>query len=514
MKKLVLYIMIVLIISVYLVEANSVYVNEIMFNPSGNDNNKEFVEVVGINNLSNVVIGDLVSNDTLELLQYCEECNLSLIVEEEFDYSILNCSIYSVGTTIGNGLSNTEDAVFLYYNDSLIDTVYFGGGQEGYSYFYYNGSWGYSELEGGTPCINNIIEEGFINQSINKTTNLTTNTTVNISINTTINITINNSEVCNISLSLRLKDNKFVFSSGDAIKFYNDLSDKSYYYTINYWIDDYFNNTLKSLVETTNTNQKQWTANIDGKYEFAVIKSNLSFVNCTNINNKTFSEIKIFIVNDGEESVLQDKDSSVEFDEPKISGNYVSVAGELYKGDTTKTVFSVKFQCKKENNKLAKSQEFKTYLSKKFSTQKFAYKLSVKEIIQDCYSDAEIYYSGLGLDGETDVEGFERIIKNPVGVLDKNSSIGTYVENISLASAQTFSQNSNSNVNIDGHFEEISSSMFEINEENSTVSVSQRITGSAVEESLEIESSTTAFIDILIVVLILSAICLIFFKKW
>ncbi len=510
MKRFILYVFLLFILLPGFTNANQVYINEIMFNPLGSDNNKEFVEISGINNLSAYIIGDSVSNDSLEIMQYCEECNFSLIVEEEFDFSDLNCSIYSVGATIGNGLSNVEDAVFLYDNDSLIDSVYFGGGVEGHSYSGDNGSWDYSQVFGGTPCSENFVA----NSSINQTINTTINSTTNVSSNTTINTSVNNSDICNISLGLRLKENKSIFNNGDAIKFYNDISNNSYEYVISYWIDDYFNNTLKTLVKTANTNQKQWTANINNKYEFAVIKNELTFVNCTNINNKTTSEMQVFVVNNGDDFVLQNKDSSVEFSSAKISGNYVSVAGELYKGDTGKTVFSIKFQCKKENGKYQKSQELKIYLVDKFSSQKFSYKFSIKDIIGVCYSDPEILYSGLELDGTFDVEGFERVLIISTEIVDKNSSAQIVLVNNSLVAAQTFNDFNVSGVFIDEHFRNISDGIFQDNGKEVGNKVSQKITGSVIQEEFEIKNATTSFVDILIIVLILFVISLVFFKKW
>ncbi len=501
MKKFLLYALFFIVFTSY-VNANLIHINEVMFNPSGNDNNKEFVEITGTNNLSSYFIGDIVSNDSLELIHYCHECNFSLIVEEGFNYSDINCSIYSVGTTIGNGLSNEEDAIFIYNNVSLLEGVYFGGGLEGYSYSYDGLSWDYSQEVGGTPCAVNFVNNGTINQ------------TINTSINITTNVTVNNSETCNISLNLRLKENKTIFNNGDAIQFYNDISDSSYDYVISYWIDDYFNNTLKTLVETKNTNKKQWTANINDRYEFAVIRNKLTFVNCSNINNETGSEIQVFIVSAGESSFVQDKDSSVEFDNAKISGNYVSVSGELYKGDTTKTVFSIRFQCEKENGKYQKSQELKTYLTDKFSSQKFSYKFSIKEILDVCYSDAEIIYSGLGIEGKADVEGFVRQEIASAELVDKENSIQKIVSNNSLVTTQTFNEINGKEVFVDEHFRNISDGMFNDKESNLEFNVSQKITGSVIQEKIEIKDSATSFVNLLVVVLILFLIVLVFFKKW
>ncbi len=127
-------------------------INEIMYNPEGNDNNKEFVEIFSDEkiNLSDFLIGDTSSNDTLQKLKNGSK-HYYLIVEEEFNISGIVSSAYSAGTTIGNGL-NTDDSVYLYYNNSIVDNVsYTDSCESGYSLEYHNGSFCCSLYRGGTP---------------------------------------------------------------------------------------------------------------------------------------------------------------------------------------------------------------------------------------------------------------------------------------------------------------------------------------------------------------------------
>ena len=115
-------------------------INEIMYDPSGSDNNKEFIELYHSQwlNFSGYTAGDADSNDTLQLI-YFYNSSYSLIVEEGFNYTEINASIYSVGAAIGNNLNNDEDAIAFYYpNGSLIDYLYYssswgGAGDNGYS---------------------------------------------------------------------------------------------------------------------------------------------------------------------------------------------------------------------------------------------------------------------------------------------------------------------------------------------------------------------------------------------
>ena len=94
-----------------------------MYNPEGSDNNREFIEIylTEPENIGNYTIEDssTSSPDHLTLLQY-QESSFALIVEEDFDYSSINASIYSIGAAIGNGLNNDRDTLYLYDSESKI----------------------------------------------------------------------------------------------------------------------------------------------------------------------------------------------------------------------------------------------------------------------------------------------------------------------------------------------------------------------------------------------------------
>ena len=105
MKKGLIYLF-MLIFSFSFVNAN-VVINEVMYNPDGDDNNKEYIELFleNIINLDSWIIEDISSSDTLELLQFVNS-SYALIVEEGFNYDGINASVYSAGATIGNNLNN------------------------------------------------------------------------------------------------------------------------------------------------------------------------------------------------------------------------------------------------------------------------------------------------------------------------------------------------------------------------------------------------------------------------
>src|SRR3989338_4108422 len=149
-------------------------INELMYNPADSDNNKEFIELYHDEwtNLSNYTIGDESSNDSLQLI-YFYNSSYSLIVEEDFNYSEINASVYSAGKTIGNNLNDDDNITVYYPNGTVIDYLSYssswGGENNGYSlekkYPYNNNmeeNWAESIYVNGTP---GRINSRYINES-------------------------------------------------------------------------------------------------------------------------------------------------------------------------------------------------------------------------------------------------------------------------------------------------------------------------------------------------------------
>ena len=154
-------------------------INEFMYNPLGEDNNKEFVEIYSedYKNLSDFIIEDSSSEDTLKLAYYYDS-NYSLIVEDGFNYSNINASIYTVGATIGNNLNNDKDVIILRDQDrKIIDLVAyssdFGGTEKSLERISFNSlsseksSW-IETTSQGTPGRENLIIKNYTTLKINE----------------------------------------------------------------------------------------------------------------------------------------------------------------------------------------------------------------------------------------------------------------------------------------------------------------------------------------------------------
>ncbi len=523
------YLLLFLLFLLFLVEVINnnaeISINEIMANPQGSDNGREFIEIIGTNNLSDFTIGDNVQNDTLEILQFSDQCNFSLIVEENFDYSNLNCSIYNVGNSIGNGLSNDFDDVYLYYNFSVVDHVTYTQTIEGYSYSKFNNFWNFSELINGTPCISNLLVEIEDNSSYNNT-----NMNQSDELNYTTNETINNSDFCNVSINISLDDAQAIYFQGDKIKFKNLLSNNSFDFIIEYWITDYFNQTLKSKINTSNSNQKQWTVNIDSTFSIILVKSKLVYLSCQNIIENAMSELVLIVANSDElsneennnttssdnEDETFSENSVVTFEKISYDNYKVYTIGNVYKGNTAKRLFKFYIECQNNKNKSTSSEEIKFYLTK-YETLDFDETMYITELIEECVTQPILVYEGLELSGSEEINdcNISNDELNSNFIQNNDLSFGLQIQSqLQNIPELIFSYNSN---------EIVKSDYFTMIQSSESQNKNNLITGNFVKSifennnldntSLNIEPNSKKIINIVIMSLLILSLILILVKK-
>lgn len=127
-------------------------ITEVMYDPIGDENQGEFVEIYSLDNLSGYTFGDKSRNQTLQLTQWTDN-PYALIVSTQYNRADPNFTFYTTGSQLGNGLSNTGDAVFLYFNNTLLDWMEYNksAAPEGYTLERTELRWGPSSTLGGTP---------------------------------------------------------------------------------------------------------------------------------------------------------------------------------------------------------------------------------------------------------------------------------------------------------------------------------------------------------------------------
>lgn len=420
-KKIMLAFIYIFLIFLTIKSAYSIKFNEIMPNPLESDVGREWIElsnpycedVSKIKLFENSINHNIVlyRNGSCEYPIICNDC--SKLVSE---YNMFS-QIYESSFT----LNNNGEYVALKYGEIILDWINYSMVPEGHSLTKYD-EWitttptpGYhleymllfnitnatqnntynntlisnnTEMQNNTDILNNT---DFMNQIMNQTYiyNVTNNTPIPDTINETNNTqnkTLNipdDIKICNISIGIKLKEEKQIYENKESIKFYNTLNITPYYksnFSIEYWVEDLYGNVLKNKIQTTNLNEKTFTPNIKEKVSAIIIKNNLINIesNCSeNILNDSAEKILI-IKNpyyeekkcEAAETIVQDKNESknsseTSFIDTKIDEKNIIV--NAYRGNDRK--YAVNIQIKNNQNK--KTTEIKLYLEKNSFTELF-----------------------------------------------------------------------------------------------------------------------------------------------
>jgi hypothetical protein len=133
--------------------------SEVLFNPAGNDNGKEYVELIGTENLDGCTIRDSASADKLAIHRRgLPSYDIIMIVENESAWINTAATTYVVGSAIGNGLGNSFDIINITCgNDTLLtsyNTSALADYKEGHSIIF-DGMWKTGPVD-GTPGTKNL----------------------------------------------------------------------------------------------------------------------------------------------------------------------------------------------------------------------------------------------------------------------------------------------------------------------------------------------------------------------
>jgi hypothetical protein len=184
---------------------------------------------------------------------------------------------------------------------------------------------------------------------------------------------------CNVSLSIS-SENLF-YTNKKRMGYYTVLNNKSFPYSIDYWVEDLFGEIIKKKVTTTNTNKKSFTPNIKEKDKVLFIKSKVTpSCNDSNITDNNANKM-IIITNtmvDQEPSQNQEGTSTMNITKisPEIGkyGGVVKADVEIYKGSTTK--YSISAFLEKDGTKI--SETTKLNLKDKYTNYKITLPLQLK----------------------------------------------------------------------------------------------------------------------------------------
>lgn len=165
---------------------------------------------------------------------------------------------------------------------------------------------------------------------------------------------------CNVSINLTTEET-LIYPAGQSVKFKPGLSNKSFPFTIEYWIEDLFGRIYKSKTNTTNTDQKSWQSNIEEEDRVLIIKAKV-YPNCNDSNLTDNQAEKMIVVTNAELKTI----SSLNIEElyldsnDKIKwGNQFTAKVNVYKGDESK--YSVQLWAEKEGKKISQTTKLNLY---------------------------------------------------------------------------------------------------------------------------------------------------------
>lgn len=150
---------------------------------------------------------------------------------------------------------------------------------------------------------------------------------------------------CDQEISISL-DEDVIYQQGESISYDFTVSNSSFPFTIEYWVEDLFGRMVKSKYNSTNANAKTWKADILEEDRVLLLKANLySLCNDTNLSNNHIKK-RFIVTNQGEIEIINNtnttnvSDSSLSIikltpSEPKC-GDALKMEVEVYKGNTNK----------------------------------------------------------------------------------------------------------------------------------------------------------------------------------
>ncbi|MBS3158078.1 lamin tail domain-containing protein [Candidatus Woesearchaeota archaeon] len=217
---------------------------------------------------------------------------------------------------------------------------------------------------------------------------------------------------CNVSINISAE--KILYQNDEKIKYDLILSDESYPFTINYGVFDLLGDEIKKLQNTTNTNTKTFTPDIDEIDRILLIKAELVSLACSDnevsdnraeimllVNGTVITAAKAKKKGSGNESNITIVDVSPD----KIKfGQLVKVKLNIYKGDTAKTAVSAYIIDNKDKTKISR-----TASSMNLHEKQAFYEMTVPILLKDnCDDDFEdgsykLVIEGLGIITKKDI---------------------------------------------------------------------------------------------------------------
>jgi hypothetical protein len=109
-------------------------------------------------------------------------------------------------------------------------------------------------------------------------------------------------------IEINISTDKELYLKDEKIRIENSISNESFPFIIEYWIEDLFGKEVKEKYNTSNTNTKTFTPDLDENDKVFLIKNKLVFVGCNNMNTALEKE-KLIVVKRQEPIFEDDEDN-------------------------------------------------------------------------------------------------------------------------------------------------------------------------------------------------------------
>lgn len=213
---------------------------------------------------------------------------------------------------------------------------------------------------------------------------------------------------CNISINISTE--KTIYNNNEQIKFFNNINNNTLPFAIEYWIEDLFGNIIKSKTNTSNTNQKSYTPNIQESEKTLIIKNKLIISACNNSGIQQ-SEKLITVKN----NLTHQSNSYFEITSTPTSASFgetISVTINAYKGNTSKR--TIYLWVEGPNNKKATIEKSKINLNEKYSEHSFTITLQLKPNCDEKLNSGDYLIN---------IEGLDTITQKTISLQGKNSDL-------------------------------------------------------------------------------------------
>jgi len=422
MSKSVLFLF--LFIAIIPVSFADITINEIMARPISDESLNEWIEIYNTGSsgvdIANWKIGDNNDNDTLEGGKYGKAGTVipangyaiitddNTRVYDNFNVSSNAIRIYVDDASIGNGLSNSGETLYLYDNNgNLVQQITFSETSAGNSWVNINGNW---QEGSATPGYSNTEVD---NNPQNNPDN-TPNNTLNLSIcDWNISILLNKTVFLPKEFTWRIKAVKL---SGDSTMLTSKVTIEDSEGITNYYSP--WNSEESTIQKTSST----YTPNL--KPGFYIIKSNLS-TSCQDLDTSNNKDAQIFTIKDLASNKSPESFISIEEIPNKeyFFGDVVLPKITIYRGDTQK--YAVKGFIEK-NGKII-SEETILHVENKYENLSISIPIKLRENCDNKLSEGNYTLKVTGLDKEA---FSQLIIRNNPCTKDKKERTITKISQI------------------------------------------------------------------------------------